>query len=423
MQIKQTSPGPSRPAVNNAAKQAMAKKQKVQQQRELARQRALEFAHSSSANLPPSQRLSSPSSAQPASKEEVKEPPEPGTKTEMSGQSASADISEQGGDGSKEKSSADGEAEEPGASGVKEIDEKEGLRGELSRMEQFRIQQQKMEEENKQRRRILADAIKQRSKMAKEEAEKLTKVQNELKHLDHLVNADVSIIRDKIEVASIDFLQAQKRYERAEKEFVEAKIALAEKSDLKESLTEHLYTVIQQNEARKAERLAVLMKQLGMEAEDCPVPNVVPPLLSFSPINTLHRPHFPPTSSSTPAPPDSTGQGSNPEHPGKEGGQASQDQATEQCGNKDGVQEAGQDQDKTHTADKDTGANTQTAGTADKDTGANTQTAGGDTVEKKENADCKIEDEKTVNSEKGTDKRCTENGSPESQDGGANTVP
>ena len=48
-----------------------------------------------------------------------------------------------------------------------------------------------------------------RSKLAKEEANKLTKVQKELSHLDSLVNADVSIIRDKIEAASIDFLQAQ----------------------------------------------------------------------------------------------------------------------------------------------------------------------------------------------------------------------
>jgi RAB6-interacting golgin len=45
--------------------------------------------------------------------------------------------------------------------------------------------------------------------MAREEAEKLTKVQKELSHLDSLVNADVAIIRDRIEAASIDFLQAQ----------------------------------------------------------------------------------------------------------------------------------------------------------------------------------------------------------------------
>ena len=45
--------------------------------------------------------------------------------------------------------------------------------------------------------------------MAREEAEKLTKVQRELSHLDSLVNADVAIIRDRIETASLDFMQAQ----------------------------------------------------------------------------------------------------------------------------------------------------------------------------------------------------------------------
>ena len=34
-------------------------------------------------------------------------------------------------------------------------------------------------------------------------------VQNELKHLDSLLSADVAILRDKIEAASIDYLRAQ----------------------------------------------------------------------------------------------------------------------------------------------------------------------------------------------------------------------
>lgn len=83
------------------------------------------------------------------------------------------------------------------------------------------------------------------------------------------------------------FYVCRKRYERAEKEFVAAKIALAEKSDMKEALTEHLYTVIQQNEARKAARLASLMKELGLGNEEYPVSTPIPPLLSFSSINTL----------------------------------------------------------------------------------------------------------------------------------------
>ncbi|KAL8586169.1 hypothetical protein ACOMHN_057731 [Nucella lapillus] len=291
-----SSPGPPRQSVNNATKQAMvARKHKAQQQRDMARQRALDFAQgsSSSAPLPSSQRLSSPSPAPPPSKEEVKGQSEVGDKT-TPGESLVANASHNVEDDATKKSAEvdDGEGGESTA-GVKEMDEEEGLRVELSRVEQFRLQQQKMEAENKQRRCILANAIQQRSKMAKEEAEKLTKVQKELKHLDSLVNADVSIIRDKIEVASMDFLQAQKRYERTEKEFVEAKMELAEKSDLKESLTEHLYTVIQQNETRKAQHLAHLMKELGLGSDHCPLPPPYP----------LSSPPSPPSTHSTTGPP------------------------------------------------------------------------------------------------------------------------
>ena len=84
---------------------------------------------------------------------------------------------------------------------------------------------------------------------------------------------------------------SRKRYNRAEKEFVEAKIDLAEKSSMKESLTEHLYAVIQCNEARKAHRLFKLMEELGIEANKCPIvlPDLPPMLSSFPSINTFHR--------------------------------------------------------------------------------------------------------------------------------------
>lgn len=48
-----------------------------------------------------------------------------------------------------------------------------------------------------------------RRKKAKAESQKLLKIQSELSHLDTLLTADVSIIRDKIEVASLDYVQAQ----------------------------------------------------------------------------------------------------------------------------------------------------------------------------------------------------------------------
>ncbi|KAK7113667.1 RAB6-interacting golgin-like [Littorina saxatilis] len=294
-QIQQTtSPGPPSGQSLASRQQAMAKKQKLQQQqqqRELARQRAKDFATGNNNPLPSSQRLSQPSPE--------KTMPGPKASPESDSTTATERTVSEGGKAMAGGEAGDEQTKTEAKEDVKELDEQEALGVEMSRVDKFRQQQQKIEEENKHRRKMLAAAINQRSKMAKEEAEKLTKVQKELNRLDSLVNADVSIIRDRIEAASIDFLQAQKRYERAEREFVEAKMALAEKSDAKESLTEHLYTVIQQNEARKAKRLAQLMKQLGLEGEDYSTAlNDVPPLLSFSPINTLHRPHLPPAPTS-----------------------------------------------------------------------------------------------------------------------------
>lgn len=63
----------------------------------------------------------------------------------------------------------------------------------------------------------------------------------------------------------------RKRYEKAESEYVTAKLDLHRKTEVKEQLTEHLYAIIQQNELRKAEKLQELMLQLQLhaaEAED-----------------------------------------------------------------------------------------------------------------------------------------------------------
>lgn len=54
----------------------------------------------------------------------------------------------------------------------------------------------------------------------------------------------------------------RKRYEKAESEYVAAKLDLHRKTEVKEQLTEHLYAIIQQNELRKAEKLQELVLQL-----------------------------------------------------------------------------------------------------------------------------------------------------------------
>ncbi|XP_064616200.1 RAB6-interacting golgin-like [Liolophura sinensis] len=184
-----------------------------------------------------------------------------------------------------------------------ELNQSEVLSHQMSKLEKYQQQQKQIEELNKQRKNLLAKAISERSKKAKAEATKLKHIEKELGHLDQLLTNGVTIIRDRIEQASIAYLEAQHRYERAEREFIEAKIYLHEKAEMKEQLTEHLYTIIHQNEIRKSEKLAQLMKELEMETavEDIEVKVDLPPLSSFnimptlSPTKVLRSPTFPTT--------------------------------------------------------------------------------------------------------------------------------
>jgi len=97
----------------------------------------------------------------------------------------------------------------------------------------------------------------------------------------------------------------RKRYDRAEREFVEAKTDLHSKSEAKDLLTEHLYTVIHQNEVRKAKKLAELTHKLELEPTDDDVPvdaaaTVPVPLCLVMPMNQLTS-HAPMSPSSTAA--------------------------------------------------------------------------------------------------------------------------
>lgn len=58
----------------------------------------------------------------------------------------------------------------------------------------------------------------------------------------------------------------RKRYEHAEAEFIAAKQILHDTSETKELLSEHLCNVIQQNEIRKAKKLAELLHALNVES-------------------------------------------------------------------------------------------------------------------------------------------------------------
>lgn len=62
----------------------------------------------------------------------------------------------------------------------------------------------------------------------------------------------------------------RKRFEKAEAEYVAAKMDLHKKTEAKEQLTEHLCAIIQQNELRKACKLEELMLKLELNAEEVP---------------------------------------------------------------------------------------------------------------------------------------------------------
>ncbi|XP_027514318.1 RAB6-interacting golgin isoform X2 [Corapipo altera] len=139
---------------------------------------------------------------------------------------------------------------------------------EKSRWEILQQEQRLIEEKNKRKKALLARAIAERSKRTQAEAVKLKRIQKELQALDDMVSADIGILRNRIDQASLEYSYARKRYEKAESEYVAAKLDLQHKTELKEHLTEHLCTIIQQNELRKARKLEELMQQLDVEADE-----------------------------------------------------------------------------------------------------------------------------------------------------------
>ncbi|XP_071985297.1 RAB6-interacting golgin isoform X2 [Engystomops pustulosus] len=139
---------------------------------------------------------------------------------------------------------------------------------EKSRLEQLQLEQRLMEEKNKRKKALLAKAIAERSKRTQAEAVKLNRIQKQLHALDEMVSTDIGILRNRIEQACLEFSHAKKRYDRAECEYVAAKLDLYKKTQIKEQLTEHLCTIIQQNELRKAKKLEELMQQLEVEADE-----------------------------------------------------------------------------------------------------------------------------------------------------------
>ncbi|XP_036756856.2 RAB6-interacting golgin isoform X2 [Manis pentadactyla] len=139
---------------------------------------------------------------------------------------------------------------------------------EKSRWEVLQQEQRLMEEKNKRKKALLAEAIAERSKRTQAETMKLKRIQKELQALDDMVSADIGILRNRIDEASLEYAYARKRFDRAEAEYVAAKLDLQRKTEVKEQLTEHLCTIIQQNELRKARKLEELLRQLDVQADE-----------------------------------------------------------------------------------------------------------------------------------------------------------
>lgn len=139
---------------------------------------------------------------------------------------------------------------------------------EKSHWQVLQQEQRLMEEKNKRKKALLAKAIAERSKRTQAETMKLKRIQKELQALDDMVSADIGILRNRIDQASLEYSYARKRFDRAETEYVTAKLDLQRKTEIKEQLTEHLCTIIQQNELRKANKLEELMQQLDVQPEE-----------------------------------------------------------------------------------------------------------------------------------------------------------
>lgn len=135
-------------------------------------------------------------------------------------------------------------------------------------LDEFERRHKLIEEQNRLKKEMLGKALTLRKMKTQAEAKKLCEIQKELTHLDVTLSTDVLIIRNHIEVTTMALTEAERRYIRAEKELIEAKKLLFEKREQKELLTQHLCTIIEQNEMRKAHRLTELMIQLSLQDQE-----------------------------------------------------------------------------------------------------------------------------------------------------------
>ncbi|TMS20547.1 RAB6-interacting golgin [Larimichthys crocea] len=243
-------------AAARGRKPAPATRSRQQLQRERALQLAAQKNPGAAPGLPPDQQLTKPP---------PKEEPRPAAPTgavRQEGQQKAREVKP------TENQQQQQPAPEEESPAVKELEKQEVELREKTRLEQLQQEQKTIEERNKRKKALLTKTIAEKSKQTQAEAVKLKRIQKELQALDDMVSNDIGILRGKIEQASWDYSTARKRYEKAEVEYVSAKLDLHKKTEVKEQLTEHLCAIIQQNELRKAHKLEELMQQLQLQATE-----------------------------------------------------------------------------------------------------------------------------------------------------------
>ncbi|XP_066915073.1 RAB6-interacting golgin-like [Clytia hemisphaerica] len=150
---------------------------------------------------------------------------------------------------------------------IRVLTDTEAAEKQMSSLAKLQIQQKVIEEQNKKKQSMIKEALAERMRQTQHESKKLMQINKELSKLDQLLQVDVKILRDKIDDACVEFSQAQKRFQDAEKEYVNAKLDYYKKKEHKDELQEHLYTIIQENEIRKAKKLEELMAKLNANVE------------------------------------------------------------------------------------------------------------------------------------------------------------
>eukprot|EP00041_Stephanoeca_diplocostata_P028829 m.834327 g.834327 ORF g.834327 m.834327 type:complete len:385 (+) comp23446_c0_seq4:168-1322(+) len=149
-----------------------------------------------------------------------------------------------------------------------ELSQEDVSKNELDQLNRIVKQKQLIEEMNKKKKTLLADALRARRAKTQAESQALRRIEAELGQIDTFLSHDIAILREKIEEVNREHVKARKRYEEAETEFVAAKMDLHRTTDTKEKLTEHLVLIIQENEARKSRKLEELMTKMSLSEED-----------------------------------------------------------------------------------------------------------------------------------------------------------